>query len=320
MKQAKTKVSSDKLMVTHVSLKKVLFGSRDKMGKINLLVYYFIIGGIGFLFLYPVLYMIINSLMAPEDLVDPAVSWVPTSIYFGNYIKAFKTLGFMESFRNSVIMSIVPATLQTMTAALVGYGFARFEFPLKKFWLVVIIATFIIPAQVTVIPRYIMFSNYNMINTPWPNFLPALFGQGMKSAIFILIFFQFFSSYPKSLDEAAQLDGAGKLRVFTTMALPMAKPAIVVSLLFSFVWYWNETSQSSLFFGSVIKTLPMKLGSFADSYKTIYNPNDANVFSAINESISLSGTFLSILPLLIIYFILQKHFVESVERSGITGE
>ncbi|MDF2610239.1 MAG: transporter permease [Lachnospiraceae bacterium] len=308
------------LMFSQHTFKKYLFGSKEKIGKINLLVYFAILGGIGFLFLYPVLYMIINSFKTPEDLVDPAIAWVPTSIFFGNYVKAFVTMDFMNTFRNSLLMSITPAIVQTIATAIIGYGLARFEFPFKKLWVIFIVATFIIPAQVTLIPRYMMFNNYGMINTPWPNLLPAAVGQGLKSAIFILIFYQFFSSYPKSLDEAAELDGAGKFRVFSTIAIPMAKPAIVVSMLFSFVWYWNETSQSSLFFGSVIKTLPMKLGSFAAAYEQVYNPNDADVFSAINESISLTGTFLSILPLLILYFILQRQFVESVERSGITGE
>jgi len=170
------------------------------------------------------------------------------------------------------------------------------------------------------IPRYVLFSKYKLINTPWASFLPAVFGQGVKGAIFILIFYQFFNSYPKSLDEAAQIDGARKLKVFLRIAIPMAKPAIVVSILFSFVWYWNETSQSGLFFGTVIKTLPMKLGSFAESYKSLYNAGTADTVNALNEAVSLAGTFLSVLPMIIMYLILQKQFVESIERTGITGE
>lgn len=306
--------------LTYHKCRKFLLGSKDQVGKINLLVYFTILGGIGFIFLYPIIYMVINSFMSPEDLIDPAISWVPTSIYFGNYMKAFVTLDFLNTFKNSMFLSLIPAMIQTMVSAIVGYGLARFEFPLKKVWFILIIATFILPAQVTLIPRYMMFNSYGMINTPLPMILPALVGQGYKSAIFILIFFQFFSSYPKSLDEAAELDGAGKFRVFSTIAVPMAKPAIVVSMLFSFVWYWNETSQTSLFLGSVIKTLPIMLGNFMSSYEQMYTSKGVDVYNALNESISLTGTFLSILPLIILYFVLQKQFVESVERSGITGE
>jgi multiple sugar transport system permease protein len=305
------------------NFKKFILGSKEKNGLVRLLTYYAILVGIGFLFLYPVLYMIINSIKTPEDLVDPAISWVPTTLYFGNFVKAFKTLDFLNSFKNSILMALIPALLQTASSAMIGYGLARFEFPLKKFWMVLVLATFVIPNQVTMIPKYIMFYKYGMINTPLTSIIPTLLGQGLKNAIFIVIFYQFFRSYPKSLDEAAEIDGAGKLKVFLQIAIPMSIPAIVISVLFSFVWYWNETIQSGLFFGTVIKTLPMKLGSFADSYKQIFSSSKeagANPFSAINESICLAGTFLSILPLLITYFVLQKQFVESVEKSGITGE
>ena len=133
-----------------------------------------------------------------------------------------------------------------------------------------------------------------------------------------MVFQNFFKSYPLSLDEAAYLDGANTLTVFFKVAIPLARPAIVVTMLFSFVWYWNETAQASLLFGTVIKTLPMKLGSFAASYSNLYGSTGSH--STVNEAISLAGTFLSISPLLLLYLILQKQFVESIEKVGITGE
>lgn len=301
-------------------LRKIILGSKEHNGLLNLAVNYIILGGIGFLFIYPIIYMIVNSVMSPEDLVNPATTWIPIHIYFGNFTKAFKTLNFWESFKNSIVMSLIPALLQLCASAVIGYGLARFDFPLKRFWMVLIVSTYIIPSQVTMIPRYVLFSKYKLINTPWASFLPDVFGQGIKGAIFILIFYQFFNSYPRSLDEAAQIDGARKINIFLRIAIPMAKPAIVVSILFSFVWYWNETTQSGLLFGTVIKTLPMKLGSFAESYKSLYNSGASDTVNALNEAVSLAGTFLSILPLMVMYLILQKQFVESIERTGITGE
>ena len=155
-----------------------------------------------------------------------------------------------------------------------------------------------------------------------PTWLSAFTGQGLKSAVFILVFQQVFNGYPISLDEAAELDGAGKYKVFFKIALPIARPAIVLSTLFSFVWYWNETRQSGLYFGEVIKTLPMKLGSFAASYANLYDSAGAATDAAmsINEAVTLAGTMLSCLPILIMFIILQKQFVESIEKSGITGE
>lgn len=277
---------------------------------------------IGFVFLYPFLYMFINSFMSPEDLMNPAISWIPSGLYFENYIKAFKTLDFGKSFWNSLYISLVAAILQTAVAAITGYGLARFNVKLKGIIMLLILVTFLLPVETLLIPRYVMFNSYKLLNTPLPLWLSALTGQGLKSAVFILVFWQTFASYPVSLDEAAELDGAGKYKVFYKIAIPLAKPAIVLSMLFSFVWYWNETRQSNLYFGEAIKTLPMKLGSFAASYASLYESVGASTDAtmSINEAITLAGTMLSCLPILIMFIILQKQFVESIEKSGITGE
>ena len=282
------------------------------------LVRYFVLVGIGFIFMYPVLYMIVNSFKSVDDLVNPSVEWLPTELCFDNFIKAFKTLDFGKSFVTSLIMSAIPAVFQTISCAVVGYGLARFPVPGKKAIIALIVATFVVPAQITLIPKYLLFSDYKMIDTVFPQILPALFGQGLKSCIFILVFQNFFKSYPLALDEAAYLDGASTLTVFFKVALPLATPAIVVTMLFSFVWYWNETSQAALLFGTAIKTLPMKLGSFNSSYSNLYGTTGSH--STVNEAISLAGTFLSVMPLLVMYIILQKQFVESIEKVGITGE
>ena len=283
---------------------------------------YALLISIGFVFLYPFLYMFINSFMSPEDLMNPAVSWVPTKIYFENYVKAFETLEFGRSFWNSLYISLLAAVFQTIVAAVTGYGLARFHVKLKGIIFILILATFVLPVETLLIPRYVMFNNYQMLNSPLPLWLSALTGQGLKSAVFILVFQQVFNGYPISLDEAAELDGAGKYKVFFKIALPIAKPAIVLSMLFSFVWYWNETRQSGLYFGEMIKTLPMKLGSFAASYADLYAGAGAGVDASmsINEAVTLAGTMLSCLPILIMFIILQKQFVESIEKSGITGE
>ena len=261
--------------------------------------------------------MVVNSLFSPADLTDPSVSWIPTEWYFQNYVEAFQTLDFTYSFTNSIILSLVPALLQTMVTAIVGFGLARFQFPCKKLLFIVILATFLLPSQVMMVPRYVLFDSYHLTNTVWVQFLPALFGQGVKSAIFILVFYQYFSSYPKALDEAAEIDGAGKVRLFLKIALPMASGAVVLSLLFSFVWYWNETYQSNIMFGSVIQTLPLRLQSFTLQYEAIYG---ADAAGSISESVVLAGTVLSVLPILLLYVLLQRQFVESIEQAGITGE
>lgn len=308
-------------------IRQFFLGSKEHRGFVGTFCLYFVLIALGFIYLYPILYMIVNSFFSPEDLVDPSVTWIPTRLYFGNFVQAYETLVFLKSFLTSLYMSVIPSLLQLIATSLVGFGLARFDFPLKKLWLVLVIAVFMIPTNVMSIPRYAMFYRFGMLETVLPFYLPALFGQGIRSTIFILVFYSFFNSYPLSFDEAAELDGAGKFKIYYKIAMPAASGAIVLCLLFSFVWYWNETTDLSLF-SSNIKTLPKRLQEFNQMFSELYgesaagseNGGAADVVNKTNEALQLAGTLLSILPTVILYLILQKQFVESVERSGITGE
>ena len=256
--------------------------------------------------------------MSADDLVDPSVTWVPTEFSFGNYTQAFQILDFVKSFGNSLLTVLPTALFQTASSAVIAYGLARFKFPLKNMWLVLVVITFVIPTNITLIPQYVLFNQYGMLNTLLPQYLPALFGQGIKSTVFILMYYMMFSSYPKAFDEAAAIDGAGKWKTFYKIAVPMGRSTTILSVLFSVIWYWNETEQSSLFFGSAFPTLPIQLENFAQRYTALYGENSA--FQRLNESVSMAGTFLSIIPMLVLYFCFQRQFVDSIERTGITGE
>ena len=303
------------------SIKKWLIGSHERKSPLSLAVYYSVLVGIGFIYVYPILYMLVNSFMSPADLADPSVSWIPSELFFGNFKKAFAALDFWKSLLNSLIMTVLPMLFQTLVASVVGFGLARYEFPLKKMWIALIVSTFILPSQIMLVPRYALFYDYGIINTVFPSYLPALLGQGIKSAIFILVFFMFFKSYPLTYDEAAEIDGASSLRIYASIAMPMSRSAIVLSMLFSGVWYWNETTQASMYFADAIPTLPVQLSNFTARYEAIFGKDDAvNTVSRLNQATSLAGTLLSILPILILYICLQKQFVESIDRTGIAGE
>ncbi|HIZ20256.1 MAG TPA: carbohydrate ABC transporter permease [Firmicutes bacterium] len=300
-------------------LRRRLLGSADSLGLLKKLAVYFFLITIGFVYLYPLLYMVVNSLMTTEDLIDPAVNWVPTSLYLDNFRVAFRVLDFGRTIGYSLLISSVCAVSQTLIGAVAGYGFARFRLPGKGLLMVLLAATFLVPEQVTMVPRYILFNAYGMNDSLWPVFLPALLGQGVKGALFILVFVMFFQSYPLALDEAAEIDGAGKLRVFLRIALPMAVPAIVVSLIFSFVWNWNETFNISLY-DKDIQTLPMQLNAFVSRYQEMYPTTDGSEVNRLNEGIQMAATLITIAPLVVMYMALQKQFVESIERTGLTGE
>ena len=281
---------------------------------------YFILTGMGFVFLYPLLYMLSVSFMDTEDLVDATVTWIPTHLSVESFVKAAKTLQFWDGLKDSLIMTAIPAALQTFTLALAGYGLALYRVPGKRFWLVLAVFIFLIPTQVTMIPRFLLFNSYHTIGTIWPVYLISLFGQGVKSSVFLLIYYNFFKSYPKSMDEAAKIDGAGAATVFFRIALPMAKPALVLTYLFSFIWIWNDTTQLPQYSTGAVTTLPMHLQQFVERFNKLYASVGVSTGGSLNESIRLAGTLLTILPLIVLYFIVQKQFVESIERTGLTGE
>lgn len=306
--------------ITASRLRKFFIGSNGNGILQKICIYVFAVL-IGFVFIYPLLQMLSDSFMSPEDIVNPLVEWIPTELYTQNYDKAMKIMDYAKSLGTTLYVSIVPALLQMISCSIIGYGLARFRFPGKKIIFALVLATFIIPPQVTTIPQFLMYKELGILYSVKAYILPAIFGQGIKSAIFILIFFQFFSQMPKALEEAAKVDGAGNFRIFIKIAVPTALPAYLLTFLLSMVWYWNDTYMATMYFGKELQTLPMQLSAFEATFKSLY-PQSAgvNAGNTVNEAIKMAGTFLNILPLLIIYFFTQRWFIEGIDKSGITGE
>ena len=301
-------------------------GSKEKEGFIKMLVIYALLICIGFIYLYPILYMISSSFMTLDDLLDSSIKWIPSSLNLANYRSAGSSMDFWKSFGQSIIVAGVPTLCNLASCSLVGYGIARFEFPGKKIVLGIILVSWILPSQVTMIPTYVLYSNFHILSTIWAFILPALLAQGLNSAIFILIFWQFFRQTPKVLIEAASIDGAGYLKSFLRISVPSAAPAYITVALFSFVWYWNEAYLTKLYVHGVNSTnsnswttLIVQLDNFSVNYDKYSQAAESNAVS-LNESVRLAGTILSILPLLIMYLFLQRYFIESIDNVGITGE
>ena len=220
---------------------------------------------------------------------------------------------------------VLPTLLNMIMCAIIGYGFARYEFPLKKVMLGILIFSFIIPPQITMMPNYLLYNDLGILNSIKAFLLPALLGQGIKSQLYILIFFQFFRQIPQALIEAAKIDGCGHFKTFVRIAVPSAAPAILVVFLFSLVWYWNESYLTQLYVCGVLgnsdwNTLMVALKGFNDSYSQVGGSVTGEAMGSLNEGIKMAAAMLSILPVLLLYFVLQKQFVESVDRTGITGE
>lgn len=301
-----------------------MLGTKDEKGFLEQLVIYALLICIGFIYLYPILHMVSSSFMSLDDLLDSSIKWLPSSFSLSNYIQAAKSMDFGRALWQSIVIAGVPTLMNLASCSLIGYGLARFDFPGKKIVFGIIILSFILPSQVTMIPTYVLYSNLKILGTIWAFILPSMFGMGINAPVFILIFYQFFRQIPRVLIEASMIDGAGYFKSFFRIALPSAKPAFITVALFSFVWYWNESYLTELYVHGVMTdsgwtTLVIQLDNFASNFSS-YASTAANAATSLNESISMSGTMLSILPLLLLYFVLQRHFVESIDRVGITGE
>ena len=301
--------------ITSASLKKRLIGLQFKDGLLFKVIIYALLIGIGFVYVYPLLYMVSISLQDLADLLSPSVLYIPSKLYLDNIITSFEVLKYLETLLSSLTVTLFPAILQTFVASLIGYGFAKFEFPLKRIIFAIVILTYIIPPQLIMIPRFVLFNDLNLVGTIWSILLPASLGQGLYSAVFILIFYQFYKMIPKALEEAAQIDGASPFYVYIKIAVPLSVPSFITSFLFSFVWYWNETYTSSLMLNNLVETLQLRLLTFVSSYQDLF-PGEA---ALINEGIRMSATLLIILPMLIVYIFIQKLFIQGIDQSGLAG-
>lgn len=298
-------------------LHKFWIGKTFTDGMLYRLVIYLLLISFSYIYLYPLLFMVVNSLKSVDDLINPGVRWIPTVLEWENYSRAMDVLNLPESLINSTVYVLKVSVSATLSSALIGYGFARFEFPFKKLFFAIMLATFILPQQVTMVANMLIYRQLEIISTEWSMLLPAMTGQGINAAIYILIFYTFYKTIPGILIESAEVDGAGQFKIFTSIVLPLAIPSFVIVFLFSFVWYWNESFITGLYVGSRV-TLPLWLQAFRASYVELFPPGTPG--AELNEAILLAGNMLTILPLMLLYFFGQRLFTQSIDKTGITGE
>ena len=302
----------------------------------NLAVYVILIL-VSYQFIYPLLRMLSMTLMSEDDIINPVVNWIPQSLSFGNLQTALRVMNPRVTFFHSTWFSGVQAVGATLVAAMTGFAFARYEFPLKKFWFFMIIVAFIIPIPVMMVPRTMMFINFNetfdirMIATPWPQIFMAFGGQGVFSTILILIFYNFTRMIPPALDEAAAIDGANSLQIFYHIILKLSIATLLVIFLLSFVWNWNETFITNSFLrpgAHSIELMPSRLQAFEGMFSEHAGPSDGiqgpegelgSEMERLNEAFRMSGTLISIIPLFVLYLLVQRHFIKGIENTGLTG-
>lgn len=311
----KTKFDLSAIRTAYKKTIRMILGREADKGLLFKFFIYLILIDTAYIYLNPILYMMTSMIMGAQDLLNPAVIWVPTSIYLGVLQETWEMLNYPRAFLVSTGMATSLAVMQTIMCAAAGYAFARLEFPFKKTLFFGLLLSFIVPPQLVTIPNIILFRELNLLNTFYPIFIPALFGHGLKGALFVIIYRQFFSTQPKELEEAAKMDGASVFRIFYKVMMPLARPAIVVVFLFSFVWNWNDFYYAGLYLSnSDFKPLSLGITSISAELAEQAELHGPSIYE---ESIKMAASFLIILPPLMLYLFTQRWFVEGVERTGL---
>ncbi|NWQ40760.1 carbohydrate ABC transporter permease [Bacillus sp. EB106-08-02-XG196] len=317
IKKAANKVRYNPFLTRSLrSVKYTVLGREINEGLLFKAFLYTIFIATSYIYLNPILKMMVNMLMTTEDIIDPTVTWIPTEIYFGHMEKAWEMLDYTKSFLISFVVALSAAVFHCISTGLAGYALARLDFPFKKLVFGLLLLAFIIPPQVIVLPTIVAFRNLGLDNSILTLIIPSIFGFGVKGALFVIIFRQFFLTQPKELEEAAKIDGATAIKFYLKVMLPLAKPAILVVFLFSFVWTWNDTYFPQMFLADA-KSLPLasELLQMDRVITSFIESQQITSFEA--RAIKMAASFLAILPPLLIFMIFQRHFVEGVERTGL---
>lgn len=284
-----------------------------------------------YLFLFPLIYLIVSAIQDPVAAMDLSVVWVPNKLTFWNFKSAIELMNFGRSAIVSIMLSVFGTLATLISCAMAGYGLARFNFVEKKLAFILVLILIIIPPQTTSMSIFLNFrffdplgivsaltgTNINLIGSPISLILPAILASGIRSGLAIFIFRQFFMGQPKELEEAAMIDGCGPFKTYYKVMLPLSSPAIITVSVLTFVWYWNDSFFSTMFFtvdnGPLAAQIEFLRSSFLqDANNAIYSPQE-------QKGILAAAAILCILPPLILYVIIQRKFSESIERTGIVG-
>ena len=310
---------------------------KEAMEKVWPVARFFILFGLCFIILYPLIYMVSCAFRAQEDMSDPTVMWIPRHLTLKILGQTMRAMEFWKTLGNTLLLNIGCSLVQVVTCAITGYGFARFKFKGKNLLFGIVIMMILVPSQIIAIPQYMEFryclgiqplmekispalgAKFNLIDTPLTMYLPALGANGIRAGLMIFIFRQFFKGLPKELEDAAYLDGCGPFRTFVQVMVPNASSSFLTVFLFSVVWYWNDFYVSSTFFTQnntmalMLKNLGTRLSLFLFNSATVeVSPREQILWME-------AGCLLSVTPLLIMYVCLQKYFTEGIERSGLVG-
>lgn len=268
---------------------------------------HFLLIAICAIMIYPVLWWF-GAAFKPNSELSSA-NFLPRNPTFDNFTEGWYAItkySFSVFFGNSIFLSIVVVIVSLLSCSIVAFGFARLNFPLKKFWFSIVLITLMLPNQVTIVPQYVMFDKFNWVDSYLPFIIPHALAGGIGGSFFIFLLVQFIRGIPKELDEAAKMDGCSTFKIYYGIIVPLLLPALVTVTIFCFLWNWDDFFGHMIYIKSIDKyTVGLALKLFVDSQ------------SATPWGQLFAMSLLSILPGTIMFFFTQKYIVEGIATTGL---
>lgn len=297
---------------------------------------YFMLLIIGYIVFYPFLYMLSNAVKSERGLLDVTRIWLPRYFSSDAFKRAFTLMNFPKALKRTFTLQVVSALIEVFTCSVIAYGFARFKFRGKGIAMALLIVSLLIPTQMYSLPlsmnyRHLdIFGIFGLLNkltgidlrlniysTDFSFWLPSVFGVGIRAGMIIYIYIQFFTGLPYELEEAAYIDGAGLFKTYFRIALPSSSVVIVTVSVLSMVWHWNEYFLSALCFGT--EEWPLSVALYNMETTLQHNGIWMWLDRGKTETTIFASCLLFIIIPLVAYLFLQRKFVKSIDRVGITG-
>lgn len=267
------------------------------------IVYLLLIAG-SVLCLMPLFWMLRSSLMTNVEIFMVPIRWLPEVFQWENYRDVFETLPFLKYYANSLTLVVFVVSGAVITSSLCAYGLSRINWAGKKIVFTCIMGSMMLPVAVTIIPTFLMFRRIGLTNSLIPLIIPAWLGGG---AFYIFLLRQFFLSIPKDLDEAARIDGATHLQIYSKIILPLTKPALVVVGMFAFMNTWNDFLGPLIYLNSDDKyTVALGLQLFVGSYRAEWQ-------------LMMAAACLVVIPAILVFMIGQRYLIEGITMTGVKG-
>jgi len=265
---------------------------------------YLILTSLAAVFILPFIWMLSTSLKGYENIFSLPMKWIPETIHWENYVNVFKAMPFLTYLNNSIFVTGLAIFGTVLSSSMVAYAFAVLRWPGRDTLFIIVIATMMLPVQVTMIPLFVIFKELGWLNTFKPLIIPAFFGGG---AFNIFILRQFFLSIPRDLFDAARIDGCSEFRIYWNIVLPLAKPALATVSILSFMLYWNDFLGPLIYLSDKLKsTLALGVVSFVGQHQSEW-------------AILMVATILMMLPIILIFFMFQKYFIRGLMMGSVKG-